>query len=155
MNLIPDIKLTKGIGDNGIEYVTITRHWLWWNKTLCSIPVRCNFWPDSIALPLPKSTRFPKQPTPTEDESRLVAELMETRGYKVLTKYWVWQALIMAHRCTTTTSEEDVGMFQGFLRARIIPLQIANWGEQKEELEEEESMYSTMARMDREAPQEY
>ncbi len=155
MNLIPDIKITKGVGSNGLEYITVTRHWLWWSSHLISVPVRCNFWPDTIAMPLPKSTRFPKQPTPTTDESKLVAELMETRGYKVLSKFWVWQALMMAHRCTTSTSEQDVGMFQGFLRARTIPLQIANWGEQKEELEEGESMYQTQARMDREAPQEY
>ncbi len=155
MNLLPDIWITKAVWEDGWEHVTVTRHWLWWSKVLITIPVRCNFWPDNITMPLPKSTRFPKQPKPTTNESKLVAELMETKGYKVLKKFWNWQALMMAHRCTAGADKEDVGMFQGFLRARVIPLQIANWGEQKEELEEEESMYQTQARMDREAPQEY
>lgn len=125
---------------------------------LLVLPASTEFWPTDITVPLPKSTRFPKQPQPTEHESKLVAELMEQKGYKVINKFWVWQALVMAHRCTAGMEgiETAQGMFQGFLRARIIPLQIANWGGGGEqELEDEKSQYETMRKMDMEAPEEY
>ncbi len=158
MNLLPDIKITKGVGSNGLEYVHITRHWLWWSKTLCRIPVG-RLWPSDIIV-LPKSTLFPQQPIPTNNEKKLVTELMETRGYKVLKKFWIYQALVLAHGCTKEIGNIKTiqGLFQGFLQARETPFTIAHWGEgvaRGEELEEEESMYQTQARMDREAPQEY
>jgi len=88
----------------------------------------------------------------------LVAEMLESRGYKVLNKFWNWYSLTLAHRCTSDKNgiETAQGMFQGFLKARVIALQIAKWGQEEEEvLEDEGSMYSKMAEMDREAPQEY
>jgi len=121
------------------------------------LPTKPEFWPNDIATPLPKGTRFPKQPQPTEQESKLVQELMEQKGYKVINKFWNWQALVMAHRCTAGIEgiETTQGMFQGFLRARVIPIQIANWGGEEKELEDESNMYETMRRMDMEAPEEY
>ena len=156
MKFFPTTKLTTAVHSNGIKYAVVTYSWLWWSTVLYEIPIMCQFWPDDV-FPLPKGVRFPKQPQPTEFESRLVMELIESRGYKVLRKFWNWYGLTLAHRCTAGVEgiETVQGMFQGFLRARIIPIQIAEWGKEKEEMEDESNMYVNQLRMDKEAPDGY
>jgi len=154
--ITPKTKLSS-VTKNGIRYAVVTYSWLWWTTVLYEIPILREFWPDNILSPLPKGVRFPKQPIPTEYESRLVSEMMESKGYKVLKKFWNWQTLVLAHTCTK--EKEDIetvqGMFQGFLRAKIIPIQIAEWSREQEEMEDEESMYTHQREMDKEAPTVY
>lgn len=157
MNILPKTTLTFEVKPDGLRYAIISYSFLRWTATLYEIPVLLEFWPREVRTPLPKGTRFPKQPQPTEFESRLVSELIKSRGYKVLNKFWNWYGITLAQTCTSRVEgiETAQGMFQGFLRARLIPLQISQWGEEKAELEEEESMYVTQRRMDNEAPGAY
>lgn len=156
MTLFPKIKLTTETRPNGVKYAVITHRWLW-DTVLFEIPIIREFWPEEITYPLPKGVRFPKQPQPTEFESRQVAELIESPGYKVLRKFWNWQTLVLAHRCTAGMEgiETAQGMFQGFLRAKIIPIQLSQWDKEQVEMEDEESMYVKMRSMDKEAPGGY
>jgi len=157
VTFFPKTTLTFEVKPNGFRYAIISYSFLFWTTTLYEIPVVLEFWPREVRTPLPKGTRFPMQPEPTEFESRLVSELIESRGFKVLKKFWNWQALVLAHRCTTEGEgiETVQGMFQGFLRARLIPLQIAEWKREQEEMEDESSMYAHQREMDSKAPGAY
>lgn len=159
MRILPKTKFKLQTRTNGYRYAIIYREWLW-TKILFEFPLSLEFWPTELKIPLPKGIRFPKQPQPTEEESALVAELMEQRGYKVIRKFWNWQALVFTYGCTTETNGigEAQGLFKGFLKARTLVEQIAHWGEGKEEgeieMEGEEEMYLNQRRMDKMAESE-
>jgi len=153
LRIIPKIKFKLHTHADGYRYAIVYRDWFW-QTTLFKFPIDIQFWPRDLTVPLPKGTRFPKQPTPTEAESKAVADMMDQRGYKILHKYWNWMGITLAYRCTSEKDGEAQGLFQGFLRARLIPQQIAKWGqEQRAESVEgtEEDMYLNQLRMDRQA----
>jgi len=159
VRLLPKTKFKLQTRSNGYRYAIVYRAWLW-DKILFEFPIDIQFWPRELKIPLPKGIRFPKQPQPTEIESKAVADMMEHMGYKVIRKFWNWQALVFTYSCTTETDGigEAQGTFKGFLKARTLIEQIAHWGQgevgEESQMEDEQDMYLNQLRMDRQAESE-
>jgi len=158
MHLIPAIKVTiSDTTSNGYRHANVTRHWLWKTKLLLSIPLFVEFWPSTFKVPVTKGVRFPKEPKPSDEEVRIMKDFVDSRGYKVLRKFWNWRLLGLTFSCTSSREDSEYarGKFQGFMEARVIAEKIAEFGAEVEgEVSEStEDMYINMREMDREAEQ--
>lgn len=155
MAILPKISKRVEIRADGYGYVIVERVWLGWRWPIAEIRASTEFWPREISdVPVPKGVRIPKQPTPTPDESQAVSEMMRSRGWMVLRKFWNYQSMMLMFRCTSPEgNEQDKGSYNGFMLGRLIAHRIENWGEQPgdEELRVVESeFYGNMQRMDSE-----
>ena len=98
------------------------------------------------------------QPKPTGEESAQAADLIETRSYKIIRKFWNWQSLKLANRCCYNSDEhlKSQGLYEGFQLARVIIEQIANWSTEEQPMTfEQADFYLNMQKMNGEAVQDY
>ena len=152
--MFPKIVLNIITEKDGYRYAVISRNWLWWDRVLHRIPIDIEFWPREMRIPLPKGIRFPKSPQPTEQDVSVVQDMISHPGYKIIRKFWNWQAMTMIHNCgfVDDNTGKAQGLYQGFLKARAIIEEIANWGS-KETTESESggAIYDHMRKMDQQA----
>lgn len=160
IDFIPRTRWEEMTSDSGHQKLVIFRSWFGRKKIVKVCEIGRRFWPDdeSVAARLTPGFSLKNQPKPTMAESAEAVDLIASRGYKVIRRFWNWQSVKLARRCCYDSDEtlKSQGMYEGFQLAKTIIEQVANWSEEEAPMTfDQADFYLNMSRMDSQAVQEY